>query len=106
MIWIPICGTLLKQEVGTDKSGLYNKWTKCWILHSVLRPNAVPDKHGFGYSQMYIIIITTTTTVISYKDLFRIQNFFWNYELVRQLVGLLDGDQPDARPLPPQGSTT
>jgi hypothetical protein len=86
MIWIPICGTLLKQEVGTDKSGLYNKWTKCWILHSVLRPNAVPDKHGFRYSQMYIIIITTTviiitttTTVISYKDLFRIQNLFWNY---------------------------
>lgn len=53
MIWIPICGTLLKQEVGTAKSDLYNKWTKCQILHSVPRHNTVSDRYGFGNRHMY-----------------------------------------------------
>jgi hypothetical protein len=54
MIWIPICGTLLKQEVGTAKSGLYNNWAKYWILRSVLmntiklryRRNTMSGSHG------------------------------------------------------------
>jgi hypothetical protein len=57
MIWIPICGTLLKQEAGTAKSGLCNNWAKYWILCSVLMnaitprygANALPDSHELRY---------------------------------------------------------
>jgi hypothetical protein len=56
MIWIPICGTLLKQEAGTNKRVLYNNWAKYWILGSVLM-NAITPEDGANKVQRLVTTV-------------------------------------------------